>query len=121
MTALGTRLSLDDETWLQPIADDQALGPDAEYVIALIERYVAFADGEVARTGVEPGDELELYESMVRITPEDLELRPAKVGSQRDAWARRLVRDVIDPQVRHLRISSVQVSDAPARLFGNAG
>lgn len=73
MTALGTRLSLDDETWLQPIADDQALGPDAEYVIALIERYVAFADGEVARTGVEPGDELELYESMVRITPEDLD------------------------------------------------
>lgn len=119
MTAPGTRLSLDAETWLQPLDDDQALDPDAEYLIALVESYVVFPDGEVARSGIEKDDELELYEGLVRITPDELAARPARVGAQREAWARQLVRDVIDPQVRQLRGSSARICADQGTLSGN--
>jgi hypothetical protein len=95
----GTRLILVDDTW-QPVPEE-APAPD-ECITLLVEGFVAFLDGEVARMGP-PGDELELFEGAVMIPEEAMRARPAAPGRDRQRWAQQIYRDFIAHQVRQLR------------------
>lgn len=98
----GTRISLaDDSQWLQVIPDD--VPPPEEHLIVLVENYAAFADGEVVRLPMQADDDLELFEWAVAVPEPVMQARPPHAGPARDAWARSVYKDFVQPQVRALR------------------
>lgn len=63
----GTRLSLADDRWLVPIVYSEPACE--EHVIALVENFAAFVDGEVVRLPMQPDDEIEDFEGAILCAP----------------------------------------------------